>query len=404
MWENGELSRKRLDAAAAALSPGGKIIQEKSIPSSDLPNVRRTLRAAYRSLGVADPPKWVKDNTNRKLLTNFVPLVESQGDKGIAQVVVIRPGLNEDKDCYYPAEVLARDYAIFEGAKMYANHPTESEDRERPERSIRDWVATLKNVGVGSDGAIIGEAVVFEPWMKERLANLRDQNLLTEMGISINAVGTATEGKINDYDVAIIEQLNMARSVDFVTEPGAGGLVKIYEASKDVDVDLVGLEVLKNRRPDLVLMIESAVKAEIQEEVKQMEDLQAQLDEKDKSIATLTEERDALKERITEAEKAQQVAETKAKVDEALAGAELPDAAKVRLAERFKDAMSDEGLAEAITAEQDYIAAIKETGKVKEMGESKSDSEAERVKLKESLKRMNPTWTDEQLDIAVKGR
>ena len=124
--------------------------------------------------------------------------------------------------------------------------------------------------------------------------------------------------------------------------------------------------------------------------------------ELEENIGTLTKERDDLLEQKAEAEKSQQIAETKAQVDEALAGAELPDAAKARLAERFKDATSTEGLEEAISAERDYVAALTESGKVKDMGDSKTDDKADTEALKESFKRLG--MTDEQAETAVKGR
>lgn len=401
MRENGSVTQRQLDSISKSLSPGGKVIQEKLIPADSLPDVKRTIRAAYRGLGVADVPKWVRGSEKRLLLSSYVPLT---ADKGVAQVVVIRPGINEDRDCFYPADVLARDYTIFEGVKMYANHPTDAEETERPERSIRDWVATLKNVHPDpSTGEIIGEAVVHQSWMRETLAALRDQGVLSEMGISINAVGTVTEGKVDGYDVNIIERLDMARSVDFVTEAGAGGLVKLYEATSDVDIDLVGVDVLRNRRPDLVMLIESAIRTEIQEEVKQMEDLQAQLKEKDDQITTLTQERDELTAKITEAERAQQIAEAKAEVDKVLAEAELPPAAKARLADKFKEATTVEGLEEAINAEKEYIAALTESAKPKDMGDSKT-TDKDKDELREALKKMNPEWTNEQVETAVRGR
>ena len=50
--------------------------------------------------------------------------------------------------------MLKRDYKIFEGQKMYADHPTEAEDKARPERSIRDWVATLSEVTCDENGVV----------------------------------------------------------------------------------------------------------------------------------------------------------------------------------------------------------------------------------------------------------
>lgn len=157
-------------------------------------------------------------------------MTEAKFDKGRATVVVIKAGFNATKDRYYPAEMLQRDFKIFEGQKMYADHPTETEERERPERSIREWVATLKDVTCDESGTVTGVADIIESWLMQKLASLRDKQMLSEMGISINAVGTASKAKVDGTDTLVIEKLERANSVDFVTEPGAGGQVTLYES------------------------------------------------------------------------------------------------------------------------------------------------------------------------------
>ncbi|GAH40724.1 unnamed protein product, partial [marine sediment metagenome] len=78
-------------------------------------------------------------------ILNFTPLTEAKFDKGRATVIVIKAGFNATEDRYYPAEMLKRDYKVFEGQKMYADHPTEQEDKDLPERSIKNtsWVAVI---------------------------------------------------------------------------------------------------------------------------------------------------------------------------------------------------------------------------------------------------------------------
>jgi len=410
LWEDSQkrATRKQLGIVSAALSPGGFRGQKAEIPLIDLPEAKRKVRVAYRSLGVEDEdiPRWVKEVESRTLLTDYIPLTEAKiGSKGKAVVTVIKPGFNSSKERYYPTETLARDYGVFEGLKMYADHPTDKEETERPERSIRDWVATLQNVRPDKDGAIIGEAVVVEPWMQEKLATLRDNDILNNMGISINAVGNASQAEIEGIKTSFIEQIVKARSVDFVTEAGAGGDVQLYEASNpDLDVDLIGLDILKERRPDLVKQIESAIKVEITKEVKKGMEIEEKVKELEGQIEALTTERDGLKTKIDEAEKARVVAETKSRVDEAVSKSDLPAPAKAHLLAKFDGAQSDEGLDEAIKAEQDYIAALSEAGKVRGLGDSKPAPEEGKKDLRESFKILNPEWTDEQLDIAVSGR
>ena len=103
-------------------------------------------------------------------------------------------------------------------------------------------------------------------------------------------------------------------------------------------------------------------------------------------IETLTKERDDLKEAAEKAAKDKVKAEAQAGIKEAVAKAELPGAAKERLVERFKDAESADGIEEAIQSEVDYIAKLSETGKVKGLGETKTDPTKDRDALKESFK------------------
>ena len=408
LWEDAEkkVTRAQLGRAAAALSPGGFRGQKVAITSADLPAVKRKIRTEYSKLGIEDTeiPKWVMEaNMQRTVIADYIPLTEATiGSKGNAQIVVIKPGLNTSKERYYPAEILGRDFGVFENVKMYADHPSEADEKNRPERSVRDWVATLKNVHVDKAGTVIGEAVVVEPWMQERLATLRDKGMLADIGVSINAIGTASKGTIDGVKTNVIERIVRARSVDFVTEAGAGGGVRLYEAESTLDVDLVNLDILKERRADLVKLIESEVETKYKLEVKRHMEQDEKVKELETSNATLTTELSELKGKITLAEKAQRIAEAKSVIDEAISKSELPEAAKKRIAEKFAGVEVAEGITEAIKAEIDYVNALKETGKVKGMGATKSDPEADRKALIESFKRLG--MSDAQAETAVAGR
>ena len=405
LWEDPtkKVTRAQLGRAAAALSPGGFRGQKVAIPSADMSAVKRKIRAEYRKLDVeeADIPRWVKETETRELVRNYIPLTEATFDKGKATVIVIKAGFNATEDRYYPEEVLKRDYGIFEGMKMYADHPTEDEEKARPERSIKDWVATLTEVTCDESGTVTGVAEIVEPWLMQKLASLRDKEMLSEMGISINAVGSASKATIDGKETLVIEKLVACRSVDFVTEPGAGGVVTLYESDRNHDIDLVELSTLREHRPDLVKLIEDKVREEITKEVRKHMESEERITELEGQITDLTKERNELKETAEKAEKDKAKAEAQAVIKEAVDKAELPDAAKERLIERFKDAESADGIAEAITSEVDYIAKLSEAGKVKGMGETKVDPEKDHKALVESFKGMG--MSDEEAEIAAKG-
>jgi len=405
IWESldKKVTKPQLARITASLSPGGFRGQKATIPAGDLPNVKRKIRSEYRGLGIEDDdiPKWVKEVETRERILNYIPLTEAKFDKGRATVIVIKPGFNASEDRYYPAEMLKRDYGIFEGMKMYADHPTEAEDDARPERSIKDWVATLSDVTVDDNGVVTGVAEVIEPWLMQKLASLREKQMLSEMGVSINAVGSASKGKIDGKDTLVIEKLVGCRSVDFVTEPGAGGIVTFYESDRSRDVDLIELSGLKEKRPDLVSLIEADIKAQITKEVKHKVELEDKVKELEGQVETLTTENTDLKTSISEAEKAKVKAEAQAAVKEAVDKAELPDAAKERVIEKFKDAESAEGITEAIQSEKDYISKLTESSKVKGLGPVKVDPKASYEALVESFKKLG--MTDGEAEIAAKG-
>jgi len=412
LFEGEKLSEKAVNMSAAMLSPGGYSGDKVVIPASALYGVQVAVRAAYRDLGIEDKgmSKWVAATITREHLHSYEPLTEAvidKVDKGKATVVVIKPGFNATEDRYYPVEMLRRDYKVFEGAKMYADHPTVREDDELPERSIKEgsWVAVLKNVKCDSEGIVTGTAEIIEEWMKDKLSNLSEKGLLGEMGVSINAIGSGSKGKINDKDTLIIERLEVARSVDFVTEPGAGGLVTFYESDRGRDVDLVELSVLREKRPDLVKQIEADLRAEITREVKHMSELDDKIVALEKEKEELTTERDGLKSSIEEAEKAKTKADAQAAIKEAVAKAELPEPAKEALIKRFESAETADGITEAIQAEKDYIAKVTEASKVTGLGLSKPNEETEKENheaLVESFKGLN--MSDEEAEIAATGR
>ncbi len=409
LWETPEkkVTRRQLGAASAALSPGGFRGNPVRIPEADLPAVKRKIRTEYRKLGVEreDMPRWIKEADVRRLLRDTIPMTEAAVDgKGIATVVVIRPGFNSSKAFYYPAEMLARDVGKFDEVKMFANHPTEAEDEQRPERDIRDWVGNLSNPRIGPDGEVIAEAVIVEGWLKAKLSELRDHGLLSEMGISIFAEGIGEEGEIEGTKTTIMEQIVSVRSVDFVTYPGAGGIVTMYEAVHEHDVFLMSVDQLRERRPDLVKAIADEASVLALKEAQKMSETEARVTELEGQLEALTTEKEAAVTALAEAKEEVAKAEAKSIIDKAIAEAVLPEAAKTRLTERFADAVSADEIEAAIKEMETFVGELAESGKVKGMGASQPDAETDKAALRESMKHLYPDATDGELEDLVKSR
>ena len=362
LWESPEsgVKRKQLDSV---------------IKEADTALIKARLRAEYRALDVAEHniPKAVRENEpmERLLGREMVALAESafDGDKGIVDITIIKKGFNLSEKRFYPWDMLQKCKGIFEGLKMFADHPTPNEERQIPERSVRSWVANLTNVADGPNGTLVGKAKIIEPWFKEKLALMKEQGLLHEMGISIVALGESVKAKVEGRDTMMIEKLVKGRSVDFVTYPGAGGRVECFESEdhpEDLnDIELVDADRLREVRPDLVEIIESAAQTKV---VKETTDMSVELE---KEVAELKEANTGLTAKNKEQQEsldAQAVKEAKADVEKLINEAELPKATKAKLTEQFKEATTADGVKEAIEIESKYLDELKETGAVKELG------------------------------------
>jgi hypothetical protein len=305
-------------------------------------------------------------------------LKESAYDKssGKLTVTVIKPGFNSSKSRFYKESTLKKGYKVFEGAKMFVNHATAVEEKARPEGDVNQWVANLTKVWTESDGTIMGEAVVIDPAFKTKLDNLAEAKLLGEMGISIRAIGEAYSGEVDGVETNVVESFIAARSVDFVTFPGAGGRVEAIEADRGDanDVDLMTVAQLRERRPDLVQLVEAKFKTEMNME-KTVAQLQTELAESNRKNTEL-------EKRITESEKASKKKDAAAELGKLLTESKLPEKAQARIRDRFKEAEDVTGMAEAIKEEREYIASVAPApaGKgVKNLGESDQTATTEVV-------------------------
>ena len=148
-----------------------------------------------------------------KLHESFLPEASSLGD-GKYRIRIIVPG--QGSSGIYTAENLAESAPLFKaGTEMFIDHPTESEEWERPERSIRDYAGVfLEDATVGEDGALYTVCKVFSG------VNELIKDKWEHIGVSINAW---CADPISEN--GIVPPIAGVRSVDFVTTPGAGGAV-----------------------------------------------------------------------------------------------------------------------------------------------------------------------------------
>lgn len=188
----------------------------------------------------------------------FIPLHEAAGapalDKGkrMARCILITEGLGNLRDKnFYTAEAIESCPAVFENKQFYLDHPSQSEEQDRPERSVRDLAGYFRNCSVGdikdpSTGETLkacfanvffSESEAGEEAMGQVATAIKFQqdNPRTKevyAGISINAGGISEPGEIDGMEVNLVREIRDAFSADIVTKPARGGkFLSLQEAA-----------------------------------------------------------------------------------------------------------------------------------------------------------------------------
>ena len=174
-------------------------------------------------------------------------------------VILIEVGLSKNGN-RYPASTLRESVALFEGAAVFADHPTDQERRVKPERSIRDKVGKLVDVQFGQfdTGQRVVEGLkarfkVMVPWLRETLLEAHKLGEPDFLGFSINAVGEITQTNESGRGISVVERITRVESVDVVTDPAAGGqIVRLAAASrgKGSDMDFLKAAIEAAKKPD----------------------------------------------------------------------------------------------------------------------------------------------------------
>jgi hypothetical protein len=180
------------------------------------------------------------------------------GKKGEVIGVLIEAGTNPVKRRHYPEATVREVASRFGGLKMYVDHPSAREERDRPERSVKDWASTIVESWF-EGGKAMARIAVHQPWLRELLA---DPVARGSIGLSINTRGASHISKIDGVEMQVVDQILVERgeqgrfsSVDWVTEPGARGrVVEIFESRGQdrMSLELIHLADLKESRADLL--------------------------------------------------------------------------------------------------------------------------------------------------------
>lgn len=239
--------RDKLAKSGAAMSDGSFPIETKG----DLRNaiqafgragnktaVKRHILKRARALGATDmlPEDWreaaiVSERVD--VTGDLVPLVEQAvRQDGTATIKLIQAG--QGSSGYYPEDVLKRDgpKVFTAGLHLYLDHPSISEERDRPERSVKDLAGSLTGPAVWQDTGAAG-AGLYAPVKFIDAVGPFINDIAAISGMSIRAAGTMGSREVDGKQVASIESIDVAHSVDVVTKPGAGGKVlDLIEAAR----------------------------------------------------------------------------------------------------------------------------------------------------------------------------
>lgn len=384
--------------------------------------------------GQWQPTKESADVTDSENLleTSRVPVKQRFiREDGTARIRIISPGWGSSG--YYSREVLKRDgpKVYVPGTKQYLDHPTLKEEKERPERSLRDLVAVITgNVAYESEGTpdegVYADIQVFSPF------RVYLNEIAQFIGISHRSAGTVRTGAAEGRNGRIIESLTSCQSIDFVTAPGRGGaVVPLFESWRAEHVPLTEQEPHGdqsqdkggNTMGDTIITKESLRKTaptiynEIREEVLREVAASEATKLKEAEYTTALKENTELKDKIARLQEAQVLAEAAGLTATALEKTDLPAITKDRLRESLpklatvKDGKLDvvafaEAVKKTIADESAYIAKIRGTGTVRGMGSTSGGSaatleESQKV-LVESFRKLG--MTENEVKIAAAGR
>jgi hypothetical protein len=224
--------------AAKALAAG-----LKSLPY-DSPAFNELIKDAHkivRGAGMRESARVIKEVASRPLC-QFIPLREGDGGLGehTAEVVLITEGAGNKVDRnFYPGEVIRDAAPVFEGSKCFLDHPTRSEEHERPERSVREQCGWFSNVRPGQiDGrtALFGTLNFMSTPAGKEARGLVESAIRYQKqfpgsdkvlaGLSINGEGPSHEEIREDGELwNCVDGIQKAISADLVTFPARGGKV-----------------------------------------------------------------------------------------------------------------------------------------------------------------------------------
>lgn len=184
-----------------------------------------------------------------------IPLseVDMNEESGLIKGVIIAEGLSANNN-YYTLDALRNTGHLFEGKPIFVDHPSKTEQRDRPERSVRDIAGVIRSteMGYNKEGK---NALRFTGYISKAEPELRTKIAEGLVGdLSIMAFGTGKRDPKSG--VFMVEAFTDAFSVDLVTFAAAGGEVETLFESVQTE-EVVEETVEESNTQELRAMLES---------------------------------------------------------------------------------------------------------------------------------------------------
>lgn len=286
--------------------------------------------------------------------------------KGIYRARLIEADV-QGSSGFYSADVLQRDgsNAFPSGTHLYLDHPTRSEEVERPERSVKEMAGVLidpAHFEESPDGRGLFARVQFFEDVRDLIRSRWEH-----VGLSIRAAGEVEDTP----EGRVVRSIREGISVDVVTRPGAGGrLVTMTESSRSDTAPAENAteegQIPSTSGTGALLSEVASMKAVFSEQLEQMNlqvtALTNTVKELQRSNAERGQEHGEVREAVSFLKKRQEandrvISEAKT-LDEAMVEimkAGLPLPSMLRIAKSYRPGQD---LHEAIQMERDYVKKL----------------------------------------------
>lgn len=176
------------------------------------------------------------------ILTNeYTPLSEAAVRSGgdTIRIRIISPGWGSSG--YYSPGVLEKAAPLYKsGTKMFTNHPTRSEVKERPERDLNQLAGYLLSDAKYERNGQYGPGLYADAKILPGYVDFI-KSAAPVIGISHYCEGSTRFGEAEGRKGSIVEDIKAVHSVDIVTTPGRGGVI-IQESGRGTTGSISSLD------------------------------------------------------------------------------------------------------------------------------------------------------------------